>query len=271
MLQKLLVPFLIVLLISSCSTDIDKNITTDLQVEGNEIFNISFTLEEAYFFAFQTFDNYRSADSTDIPGCPSILIDETLRKVTLEFDSSNECENDASSLRSGKIHIEYLNTNTLEATTRLYYEDYKVRKIRVEGVRDFKQLRSLVNPNRRTEIFNDLLLINELESSTRINGNYEFELIFQNGKLTEILSSGSLEGRNITGRPIVMSPLAEKKYEVKCILSGRYLPGRGSENWQIFRNENASTLHTLLYKTVSSCENSANLTLQDGRVMVFDQ
>jgi hypothetical protein len=68
-----------------------------------------------------------------------------------------------------------------------------------------------------------------------------------------------------------MSPLAEKKYEVKCILSGRYLPGQGSENWQIFRNENASTLHTLLYKTVSSCENSASLTLQDGRVMVFDQ
>lgn len=271
MLKKIHVPFLILMLISSCSTDIDKNITTDLQVEGNEIFNISFTLEEGYFFAFQTLDNYRFADPTEIPGCPRILVDEGLRKVTLEFGSSTECEDNTSSLRSGKIHIEYLNTNALEATTRLSYENYKVRKIRVEGVRDFKQLRSLINPNRRTEVFNDLLLINELESSTRINGSFEFELFYQNGKLTEILSSGSLEGRNITGRPIIMSPVADKKYEVNCILSGSYLPLEGSEKWQIFRNENASTLHTMLYKTLSACENSANLTLQDGRVMVFDQ
>jgi hypothetical protein len=80
MLQKLLVPILMMLVISSCSTDIDKNITTDLQVEGNEIFNISFALEEAYFFAFQTFDNYMVADTLDIPGCPAITIDEALEK-----------------------------------------------------------------------------------------------------------------------------------------------------------------------------------------------
>jgi hypothetical protein len=271
MLQKLLVPILMMLVISSCSTDIDKNITTDLQVEGNEIFNISFALEEAYFFAFQTLDNYMVADTLDIPGCPAITIDEALRKVTLEFDSSRECDNNASLLRSGKIHIQYLNTNMLEATTRLEYENYKVRGIKVEGKRDFKQVRSLVNPNRRTEVFTDLYLINEFESSSRINGNYEFQLTFQNGEFTEFLCSGSIEGRNVTGRRIVMNPTLNKRYLVDCILSGNYLPVEGSEKWQIFRNETTSTMHTMIYESASACENSASLILQDGRTIVFKQ
>ena len=271
MLQKLLVPILMMLMVSSCSTDIDKNITTDLQVEGNEIFNISFTLEESYFFAFQTLDYYKVADTLDIPGCPAITINEEMRKVTLEFDSSRECDNNASLSRSGKIHIMYLNTNMLEATTRMEYENYKVRGIKVAGKRDFKQVRSLVNPNRRTEVFTDLYLINEFESSSRINGNYEFQLTFQNETLTEFLCSGSIEGRNITGRPIVMNPTLNKRYSVDCILSGYYLPGQGSEKWQIFRNETASTMHTMIYETASACENRANLTLQDGRIMVFKQ
>jgi hypothetical protein len=271
MLQKFLVPILMFVVMSSCSSDIDKNITTDLQVEGNEIFNVSFTLEEAYFFAFQTLDNYKMADTLDIPGCPSITINEEIRKVTLEFDSLRECSNSASLLRSGKIHIQYLNTNNLESTTRLEYENYKVRDVKVEGKRDFKQVRSLVNPNRRSEVFTDLYLINEFQSSTRINGNYEFQLNFLNGTLSEFLCSGSAEGRNITGRPIVMNPAVNKKYLVDCILSGNYLPVQGSEKWQIFRNETGSTTHTMVYETIPECKNSGTLTLHDGRVMVFVQ
>jgi hypothetical protein len=271
MIQKFLVPILIIVGMSSCSSDIDKNITTDLQVEGNEIFNISFTLEEAYFLAFQTLDNFKVADTLDIPGCPAITINEEMRKVTLEFDSLRECGNSASLLRSGKIHIQYLNINSLESTTRLEYENYKVRDIKVEGIRDFKQLRSLLNPNRRTEVFADLYLINEFESSTKINGNYEFQLNFQNGILSEFLCSGSVEGRNITGRPIVMSPVTNKRYLLDCIMSGNYLPIQGSEKWQIFRNETGSTTHNMVYETVPVCKNSGSLTLNDGRIMVFIQ
>ncbi|MFD2202738.1 hypothetical protein [Shivajiella indica] len=271
MIQKFLFPILVIFIFSSCSLDIDKNISTDLQVEGKEIFNISFTLEEAYFFAFRTLDNYKTADTLDIPGCPVISINEEMRKVTLEFDSLRECSNSASLLRSGKIHIEYLNTNSLESTTRLEYENYKVRDIKVEGRRDFKQVRSLLNPNRRTEVFTDLLLIDEFESSSRINGNYEFQLSFQNGELSEFLCSGSLEGRNITGRPITMNPEANKRYLVNCILSGNYLPNQGSEKWQIFRNETGSTSHTMVYETEPECQNSGKLTLYDSRIMVFEQ
>lgn len=268
---KRLFPILYLIFAISCMSDIDKNITTDLQVEGNEIFNISFTLEESLFLGFQTLDDYRKADTLSLPGCPNIEINELERKITLEFLKERDCTNDQNLERTGKIHIQYLNTNSLESTTRLTYEDYQVRGIKVEGSRDFRQVRSLTNPNRRTEVFTDLLLIDPKESSTKISGNYEHQLTFLNSTLTGFNSTGSIEGRNITGRPIKMTPVTPKRYLVNCVITGFYLPDSGSETWQIFRNETQSTTHNLSFELESECLNRANLTLQDGRIMVFRQ
>lgn len=270
MLQRFLFLALSILLINACNTDIDKNITTDLQVEGNEIFNISLGLEEAYFFAFQTLDFYRTVIPDSLPSCPGVTINEAERKVTLAFDKSADCPSGKKLQRSGKIHLQYINTNALEAITRLEYEDYEVRKIKIEGRRDFKQVRSLTSPNRRTEEFEDLLMIDEFESSSKISGNYEFQLSFLSGRLTGFESFGSLEGRNITGRPISMDPVANKRYLVECINQGMVMPIQGSERWQIFRNATSSTNHTLLYENESGCEIKAKVNLFDGRVLIFE-
>lgn len=268
---KRLFPILFLIFAISCMSDIDKNITTDLQVEGNEIFNISFTLEESLFLGFQTIEDYRKADTLSLPGCPNIEINEPERRITLEFLKERDCANDQNLERVGKIHIQYLNTNSLEATTRLTYEDYQVRGIKVEGSRDFRQVRSLTNPNRRTEVFTDLLLIDQKESSTKISGSYEHQLTFLDGLLTGFSSTGGLEGRNITGRPIKMTPNTPRRYLVNCVKTGFYLPDSGSQTWQIFRNQTQSTTHKLEYELESECLNRANLTLQDGRIMVFRQ
>lgn len=270
MLQRFLILILGILVVNACNTDIEKNISTDLQVEGNEIFNISLGLEEAYFFAFQTLDFYRTVIPDSLPSCPKISINEAERKVTLIFDKSTDCPSGKKLQRSGKIHLQYMNANALESITRLEYEDYEVKKIKIEGRRDFKQIRSLINPNKRIEKFNDLLLIYEFESSSKISGNYEFQLFFLDGNLSGLESFGNLEGRNITGRPITMVPGTNKRYLVECINKGTVLPIQGSESWQIFRNTTSSTNHTLIYENGDGYEIKAKVNLFDGRVMIFE-
>jgi len=269
MKSKLWYSLLIFVWISSCTGDVDKVITTDLQAEGNEIFRVSLALEESLIFAFKTLEDYRKADTLSIPGCPEILVNESERKVTLEFSSQSQCPNNLS--RSGKINLQFINNNALESTIKMEYENYKVRGNIIEGKRDFKQIRSLVNPNRRTETFEDILIINETESSTRLKGEFVYNLVFQEQQLKEFTSSGSLEGRNITGRPIKMTQTSPKRYEVLCINSGLVVPGQGIETWQIFRNETQAVSHNVIYEQETDCINKATITLQDGRIMVFRQ
>lgn len=257
-----------ILAILACNPDIEKDITTDLQVEGREIFRVSFALEESYFFVLQNLDAYRNADSLSLPGCPDILINETERKVTLDFDIEGDCPFGGEIKRKGKLHLEFLQTGTFERTTRLSYEDYQVKDFRLEGSRDFRQL---LNLNRRTEQFIDLLVLDAFGSSTRISGNYEFTLTRTNGEITEIETVGNLNGRNITGRPLLMESVSPRKYSINCLLSGRHLPFSGAETWQIFRTAALSTRHTLTYESTADCQNKALINLSDGRQLVFEQ
>ncbi len=262
-------PFILVLFFAvfACNPDIDKDITTDLQAEGKEIFRISFALEESYYFAFQNLNAYREGDTLSLPGCPDILINETDRKVTLDFDRERECPSAGNIKRKGKIHLQFLQSGTFERITRLSYEDYQVKDFRIEGAREFRQL---LNFNRRKEQFSDLLILDQFGSSTRLDGDYEFLLTSENGELKEIETTGSLNGRNVTGRPIQMDPLNPKKYSVNCIQIGKFLPYTGAETWQVFRNTTLATTHNLKYETEPDCQTKAIVTLSDGRQVVFE-
>ena len=260
---------LLLLLMSSCFGDIDKEISTDLQFEGNEIFNISFSLEESLYFPFQPIDYFRFAKSIEIPGCPDVTLDENLKKVTLDFTVKKECINSLFVSRSGKIHLQYITNTVLESTVSVEYEDYSVQGMKIEGKRDFKRTNSLLNPNRRIESFQDLFIIDENESSSRINGDFTHQLQFLNGMMTGFLSTGEIEGRNIAGRRLKMTQTAAKNYNVTCINGGFLLPTQGTENWQIFRNETQATSHRLVYTLENQCNSIATITLDDGRLMVF--
>lgn len=261
--------FLLILIMSSCFGDVDKDISTDLQFEGNEIFDISLSLEESLFFPFQSLDYFRFAESLEIPGCPDVTIDESLNKVSLTFSKSKDCSNSPSLSRSGKIHLQYISNSLVESTVRVEYENYSVRGIKIEGVREFKRANILLNPNRRIESFQDLFIIDKNNSSSRINGNYTHQLVFLNLILTGFSSTGEIEGRNIAGRSIIMNQTIAKSYNVNCIKSGFLLPGQGSENWQVFRNETQATNHQLVYTLEDQCNAIATITLEDGRLMVF--
>ena len=252
----------------SCNGDIDKNITTDLQVEGNEIFRISLALEESAYFALLTLDEYKRIDPTRLPGCPDVFINDQESKVTLFFSRKSDCPNQLIP-RTGKIHLQFLRVSAAENRTILSYEGYEVREARLEGSRQFSNLRNSSIPNSITETFQDLFILDKNNSSSRINGTFNYQLTVVNRAVTGYLVQGSLDGRNITGRRIVMEQGTPKRYEVSCLERGRVLALQGVERWQIFRNATASVTHNLVYELESECTSKAAIALQDGRVLAF--
>lgn len=275
--------FFILLLVwaTACSNDIDRNITTDLQVEGNEIFNVSLAIEETLFYAFLTLDQYRTAmndtltpnDSLPtplVPGCPLIGIDETLKKVTLTFSEQSNCASQKLK-RTGKITLQFVTPNVLESNVLMEYDQYSISTTKIEGSRIFRQTRGAFPQDKRTEIFEDLLIIDEFGSSTKVSGNFEHQLSFQNGAFLEFMTSGNLEGRNLTGRKIKMTQGNPRIYKTECIKKGSVLPSMGLENWEIFRTPTQSLRHTLEYQQETACESKAVISLSDGRTLVFTQ
>ncbi|ERM84447.1 hypothetical protein P872_25155 [Rhodonellum psychrophilum GCM71 = DSM 17998] len=267
---------------TACSNDIDRNITTDLQVEGKEIFNVSLALEEPLYYAFLTLDQYRTAKndtlkSNDslpkvpiVPGCPLIGIDETLKLVTLTFSKQVDCSSQKLK-RVGKITLQFLSPNVLESNVLMVYDQYSIGTTKIEGTRVFKQTRGVFPQSRRTELFEDMLIIDEFGSSTKISGSFGHQLSFQNGTLLEYKTSGNLEGRNLTGRKIKMTQTNPRIYKTNCVKQGIVLASEGLENWEIFRTPTQSLRHNLEYQQEGACEPKAVIALSDGRTLVFRQ
>lgn len=269
MIRYRLIPLLL-LVLSACLGDVEKTLSTDQQAEGTEIFRITQSLEESLFFALQTFEYYKTVAPETLPGCPEVTVNDANRSVSLVFSTNSTCTNNANTARSGKILLQYIARSVLESSVVLTYDNYLFKGNTIEGLREFRQLTSLVNPNRRTEIFENLIIRNEKKSSSRIHGTFTHQLIFQNALLTQFSSGGSIEGRNIAGRDIKMTPGILKNYEVACILGGSLMPRQGSESWEITHGTGQTFTHSLSYTLLNPCKSTATLKLQDGRVMVVD-
>ncbi|PRY85257.1 hypothetical protein [Mongoliibacter ruber] len=260
------------LLLSSCYGDIDKNISTDLQIEGNEVFNISLVLDESLIFAFDSFEDYRKADTTSVLGCPNILIDETEKKVTLEFMGNRQCVNENNLSRTGKIHVRFINESSFTSTI-LEYDGYTVRGNKISGKREFikRRMSNGFNNTPMVETFENFLIIDEKGSSSQLKGDFEHRTLSLNNISTEIVSNGSLEGRNITGRPILMNRNQPKRYSITCLKGGFVIPSSGSETWQVVRHTNQATSHQLIFESEAACQNLATITLHDGRTIQYRQ
>lgn len=249
-----------------CNNDVNKNITTDLQVEGKELFYISHSIEESTYFSFLTLDQYKK--SPQLPGCPEVGIDDIAKKITLTFTANTECES-RKLKRTGKITLQYFTTNAQENTIVMEYENYTFKTFKIQGKRVFKQLKNFINLNRRTESIENLVITDEFGSSSKLSGNFEYFLVFTGTIFTEFTSSGNLEGRNITGRKITMTPVNIKKYKISCIQNGEVMPYVGSEKWKIIRTEDHSVNHILLYEQDLECKSQVLVNLSDGRNLVL--
>lgn len=254
----------------SCSSDIDRNITTNLQVEANEIFRTSLALEENLRYVFYSFEDYQDAQTDTLPGCPTILIDEINKKVELQFAKSPNCPSQKLE-RSGSLFLEFKTINLRDQEVLLTYTDYKIKEFEVKGERKFSKRTSVSTPNRWLENFEDLLIVDEFQNSTKISGAYTHNLEIVNDTLVSFTSSGSLEGRNLTGRPLKMTQTTPRQYKNTCVEEGQVIASSGVEIWEIFRTTTQSLAHTLTFSTDSECSSKARVQLSDGRLIVFEQ
>jgi hypothetical protein len=268
-MKNLLLISITLLFLGACTNDIDRNITTNLQVEAKEIFQTSLTLEESLRYVFYSFEDYRNAITDTLPGCPTVLIDEVDKKIELKFALSNGCPTQKIE-RSGSIILEFNTINSGDQEILVSYANYKVEKLEIRGKRKFSRKASVANPKLWQEDFEDLLIIDELENSTKISGSYNHTLGIINDKLISYASSGSVEGRNITGRLLKMTQSTPRQYQNACVEEGQVIASTGVEIWEIFRTPTRSLAHTLTITSDTTCVSKVNIQLSDGRLISFE-
>jgi len=264
-MKYLLLTGYITLFLSACSGDIDKNIITDLQVEGKEIFRVNATLEESLIYTWLSWNDFQTKKSEDFPGCPSISLNEADKKVTLTFDEKAVCTNKRIP-RNGKIILHFQNISELERRAILTYENYVFNKTKLMGQRTFKQTLTPVAINKRSETFDELIIIDEFGSSTKIKGVFEHQITLPVGSFT---TQGNLEGRGITGRKLKMATISPLNHELNCLQTGYSLANLGNQRWEMYRNANEFVTHSLVYEKEENCQSKATLQLVDGRFLIY--
>lgn len=269
-MNRIFFTILCLILIWSCTNDIDKNITTNLQVEANEISRTSLALEESIIYAFYSFQDYQNATIDSLPGCPDLTISDISKTVTLDFSTKATCSSQRIT-RIGRIILEFTEDSLQNEKVNLKYEEYKLKNFEIQGSRTFTKAQSISSNPRWTEEFEDLIVIDEFNSTTKISGSFSYNLESTNGEFTSIISMGQIEGRNITGRPLKMGSTTQRKYSIACILEGWVLPNSGIEVWEIFRNPNRSLAHTVTFVSEDTCESKISILLSDGRTIILEQ
>lgn len=258
------------LTIWACDSDVDRTLSTDLQVEATELFNISLAFEESLYFAMLTLEDYRVAkrDSLLLPGCPTLSVDLETSQVKLTFETNPTCDSKKLD-RKGTIVIDFSRNTPTESRRILSYDQYSFKNLTLNGDRTFLTTRN-GSPNSIQESFESIQLTNARGSSSRISGTFSHQLQLNNRQLLGFTSTGQLTGINTVGRNFVMEQTTPRQYSVSCLQAGHILSQQGVERWTISRGQNSPAVnHNLVFEFVETCVGRVNVALSDGRVLVF--
>lgn len=267
---------LLCLIFSSCLSDEEKRLQTDQSFEGEEMFNISFSLDEHVFYAVKPFDFY--IDTTNyarLSGCPLVIFSEEAKEVNLIF--GGDCETNLTE-REGKIKLTYLDSlRDQKDLVRIDYEEYSVRGIELEGIRFIDQIDSSSSHAIFRDELQDFILRDAHNSTSKVNAVLNHEVVFHTDSLLamdtipHITTTGSGSGRNLAGRSFDMEITQPKVISEECIRIGKFVPDAGQERWTFQRHEGPDVVHTVNYEKDADCDHSANIMLYDGREMELTQ
>jgi len=254
----------------SCVDDEVVRLPTDVAVEGREMFNTSFALSEHVNLIIQPFDTFAEShnDTLLLRGCPVIGVNQGERRVTLTFDPNVTCPNNVFR-RAGSISLFYTTSLiTNEEVVLIEYHNYQIRNTRIDGSR-------LITKRTGTEldIFKDtmaqLMVFDEFGSSTRVNAEYEHQLIMAADSTFQINTSGSGGGRNIAGRTFNFNIDGPKVQSVKCIEQGVFVHSSGRETWTFERTVTPAVTHRLNFGEGSECDRNASVILSNGETLTL--
>lgn len=186
--------------------------------------------------------------------------------VNLNYDQPR-CDEDAS-IRKGAFTLHYGQpTLQIGDTLRLGFNGYEIDGTQVNGERYFQLSAKQVGSASMTEVTDSLLLLRSEGSSTRLSPKYTHQSRIQDGKVTEITSSGSMEGRNWSGNPFTVTADPEKKISNACLSEPLWRPASGTETWTINRTGESPVTHELVYSVTEDCESKTTIRLSEGVVM----
>lgn len=253
---------LVYLFFVSCVSDEERRLQTDQSFEGEEMFNISYSLDENIPYAFQPFEYYQDTlNYSEIPGCPEIELKEEINQVKLLFGNP-ECPTNLTE-KKGVIIMTYLDSLSQENRfIRMEYEDYQVRGVKLKGNR-FVEVDS-VSPGIYQDRISDLIMEDAHQSSSKINANFTHQIIFTDS-LQQIMTSGYASGRNLAGRLFEMEILQDKLFLWDCVRNGFNVATSGEESWNFKRTHEVDVRHRINYLEDPECNHIASIGLDDGR------
>ncbi|MBN3582896.1 hypothetical protein JYB64_10915 [Algoriphagus aestuarii] len=259
--------FLISILVSGCQEDADKVISTDLPQEALQMFDTSKAWSESLYFGLLTFEEYLAMDSTSIlPGCPSLLIEQDTKKVILDFDSENPCDQAGDYSRSGKLILEFSLSNIPTSNWAMSYDQYVFEGDTIRGIRNF----SSKNSNEILEMFNPLTIKTQKSLTTKLTGSLTHRKAASISNSIGIMSGGTMTGVNAVGREFEIEIPFDRLMLSSCFQKNELIPVAGTENWTVARGSNKQVSHQLTYELIDSCQVAANVRLPDGRHLLLN-
>ena len=264
--------FVILGLFTACLSEEEKRLQTDQAFEGEEIFNLSYALDEHVAYSFYPITYYQdSANWSGLSGCPKVVINELSHEVVLTF-GQEECSTNGA-LRSGKLILKYPNDTlpNMNRQVEIRYEDYWAKGIKIEGTRKLLEKDTLAANLILTDSIAGFIVTDANRSSSKLDGVYNHELVIQDDTLLSYTSTGSGAGRNLTGRPYTMEITQRKQFSANCVEEGFRVAEEGQERWTIERTASPNVIHMVAYQQAEDCNHTAHISLDDGGELMKKQ
>jgi hypothetical protein len=252
-------------LLFACEEDEDKTIQTDLTMEASQLFDISNSWGESLYFAMLRWEDYQTVNPSDLPGCPKIALEQSLKQVTLEFLPDSACIKTGQTIRSGKIILDYSPENLSTQNWTLEYQNYTINQDSLEGTRKF----SRSDFNKVSEQFENLILKTNNGVNSTFSGNLNHTTISLRLELIGISSLGTITGTNPAGRKFTTELTDPRQILVSCSKENEILPISGKESWTVARGSSKNVIHQINYESTGNCQVNATVTLADGRSLVL--
>ncbi|MGY6559737.1 MAG: hypothetical protein ACXIT9_10720 [Nitritalea sp.] len=248
----------------SCDLETPRALETNLLLEAEELVRIERTLAESTFLGVLPWETYSETDWPPLPGCPSItVLGDTL---TLTFIGPREegpenCERLLN--RGGTLRI-VLGQRDGKALTRIEYDNYLVRTVQVNGVREFLHVEQ--------NIFEEtspapLRLTYPSGSSARISIQAQHERIEDVNGAPLLRSTVTRSGQNQTGRSLLISSIRPTERLLSCWEQDRISMRVGESSARIGRAAGMEVRHTITFGQEVACTSFADVTLEDGRLV----
>lgn len=261
--------FLCLFLFSSCLSDEEKRLQTDQNFEGEEIFNLTFSLDENIPYAFQPFEFYRDTlNHSTISGCPMVHINEITKEVILTFGEGECASNKA--LRSGKIRLSYVDSTGVNQV-RMAYDNYWVKGIKVAGNRILEKIDSTASQLTLLDSVSGFVITDANRSTSKMEGTFTHDLVVANDSIQYFTTTGAGSGRNLAGRHFEMEITQAKQFLGDCLRTGFQVAESGKERWIFERTVEANVIHTVDFQKAEDCNNSVKILLYNGDELLKTQ